>query len=171
MQVQVTPQYVNQPKQPGGKYGNIKLQDGTIYMIPTHALANFAPGMVANIDFNQQNWGQPPRPFNVVTAVNGVPITGQAGPVQGGDRPAPTPQNVPQSDKEEGMFIMGVVGRAMGSGQFDMDQILGLTQRAALAWKKRHERLTFEQNHGLQNNPVDGEAALHGDPRDEPPFP
>ena len=173
MQVQVTPQYVNPPKRQGGKYGNIKLQDGTLYMVPAHALANFQPGMVANIDFSVQNWGQPgqQQPFNVVTAINGVPVTGQAGPVQGGDRPAPTPQNVPQSDKEEGMFIMGVVGRAMGSGQFGMDDILGLTQRAALAWKKRHESAGVpDSTYGLEPPPGDPNAPPDHDPRDEIPF-
>ena len=141
MQTQVIPQYVNPPKQAGGKYGNIKLQDGTVFFVPANQLGNFAPNMPANIEYQGQTWGwgTNSKQVYVVTAINGMNITGQQGSVRGGDRPAAAPQNVPQTDKEEGMFIMGVVGRAMGSGQFGMDDILGLTQRASLAWKKRHE--------------------------------
>jgi hypothetical protein len=36
------------------------------------------------------------------------------------------------------MFIMGVVGRAMGSGQFSANDIILLTREAAAAWKGRH---------------------------------
>lgn len=158
MQTQVVPQYVNQPKRQGGKYGNIKLQDGTLYMVPVNMLGSFAPNTAANIDFEVQNWGQPPSPFNVVTAINGQGITGQAGPVKGGDRPATAPQNVPQSDKEEGMFIMGVVGRAMGSGQFAVGDIYSLTKAAAAAWKDRHTPYP-DDDYGLtppSGNPLDG---------------
>lgn len=140
MQTQVVPQYVNQPKRQGGKFGNIKLQDGTLYMVPVNMLGSFAPGVAANIDYQNQTWGQgqDAKQVSVVTAINGQNITGQAGPVRGGDRPAPTPPNVPQSDKEEGMFIMGVVGRAMGSGQFSTGDIAMLTKCAAQAWRDRH---------------------------------
>ena len=158
MQIQITPQYVNPPKNPQGKWGNVKDSQGNVYWVPVSYLQSFQIGQPVNITHQMS-----PRPWGnlghvqQITHINGLAVTGQQGPVQGGDRPAVSPQGVPQSDKEEGMFIMGVVGRAMGSGQFGMDDILGLTQRAALAWKKRHvmDQPVPDSSYGLDAPPGD----------------
>ena len=184
MQVQVTPQYVNPPKRQGGKYGNIKLQDGTLYMVPAHALANFQPGMVANIDFSVQNWGQPgqQQPFNVVTAINGVPVTGQAGAVRGGDQPAPVPQNVPAKpqdrgtewaphpQKSEDIFVCGVVNSLLASGTVGVDRLHDITKAAVAAWRDRHTNYPADSTYGLEPPPGDPNAPPDHDPRDEIPF-
>ena len=174
MQIQITPQYVNPPKNPQGKWGNVKDAQGNVFWVPVSYLPNFQIGQPVNISHQMS-----PRPWGnlghvqQITHINGLAVTGQQGPVQGGDRPAATPQNVPQSDKEEGMFIMGVVGRAMGSGQFGMDDILHLTQRTALAWRKRHEQSAgvSDGSYGLEPPQGDPNAPPDHDPREEPPFP
>ena len=169
MQVQIIPKFVNPPKA-GGKMGSIKDQQDGFYLVPPAYLSSFQIGQPVNIEYTEKI-GQQGSPIRFINSINGLRCTGQQGPVQGGDRPAPAPQNVPQSDKEEGMFIMGVVGRAMGSGQFGMDDILGLTQRAALAWKKRHESAGApESTYGLTPPPGDPNAPPDHDPRDEIPF-
>lgn len=170
MQVQIIPKYVNPPK-PGGKMGSIKDQEGGFYLVSPAYLSNFQIGQPVNIEYGEKMGQQGPIRF--INSINGLRITGQQGPVQAGDRPAPTPQNVPQSDKEEGMFIMGVVGRAMGSGKFEAHEVPVLTKWAAEAWKHRHTPFRMEQNHGLDNNPITGEQAMHGGPDpddDEIPF-
>lgn len=135
-QVQVIPKYVN-PAKAGKKFGTIVDQFDNRYPVSTPHVGAFQVGVAADIIFEEQRWGQ--NMVKVVTYINGQDITGQAGPVHGGDRPAATPENVPQSDKEEGMFIMGVVGRAMGSGQFSVGDVDLLTKAAADAWKHRHD--------------------------------
>lgn len=151
MQVQVIPQYVNLPKQAGGKYGNIKLQDGTLFFVPVNMLGSFAANIPANINYEGQTWGKPPdaKQVYVVTAINGQGITGQAGPVQGGDRPAPTPQNVPRTDESENIFVTGIVGRAMGSGNFTAEDIGPLTKAATQAWTDRKTPYPPDDDYGL----------------------
>lgn len=75
MQVSVTPQYVNEPKKPGGKYGNIKTAEGAVYFVPVAQLGMFQPGTPANINVENQTWGQ-----NSVQVVTGM--AGQAAPAQ-----------------------------------------------------------------------------------------
>jgi len=52
--------------------------------------------------------------------------------------PAAIPTAAAPHDKEEGMFIMSCVGRAMGSGSFTAMDISVLTKAAVAAWKDRH---------------------------------
>ena len=66
---------------------------------------------------------------------------------------------------------MGVVGRAMGSGAFKIEQVLELTQVAAYAWRHRHESSIFEQ----QSSPAhsarsDIDSQYGGDHPDAPPM-
>ncbi len=51
-----------------------------------------------------------------------------------------------EAEKVEGMFIMAVVGRAMGSGQFTMTDVKPLTLAAVEAWRGRHDGQNF--HHG-----------------------
>lgn len=138
MQIQVVPEKVY--PNPGKKYA-VAQQGHNRFLVPQSYSGMLQPGQPINVTYNVQDWarqGEPANPVNVVTHINGQDITGQQGSVRGGDRPAASPQNVPQSDKEEGMFIMGVVGRAMSSGKFGVSDIESLTRMAAKAWRDRH---------------------------------
>lgn len=171
MQIQVVPKYVNPPKKPGGKYGNIKTADNALHWVPVNHLGVFMVGQAANISTEYQQWGD--MQASVVTNVNGVDITGQApnpqGQVPRGDRPSPLPQNVPASDTDESIFVTGIVGRAMGSGQFGVTDIDILAKAAVAAWKNRHgSPQTFGATDPQASlGPPSGQMP---DGRDEPPY-
>lgn len=63
---------------------------------------------------------------------NGAPAQQPAPQQPAPQQQAPAPR--PNGDKERGMFIMGVVGRAMGSGQFSVNDVKLLTLAARDAW-------------------------------------
>lgn len=150
---------------PGKKYAVIE-QGGVRYRA-LGAYANyFQLGQAVNIAFEVQNWakaGEPPSNQNIITSINGLAVTGQQGPVRGGDQPAPTPPSAPaipqgRTDESESIFITGIVGRAMGSGKFGMDDILGLTQRARVAWQNRHTKYPegpADDSYGMDPPPGD----------------
>lgn len=168
MQVQIIPKWINPPKKPGGKWGNVKDASGNVLWVPVPYLNHFQEGQPINVvtKTSDRPWGTLGHVEQIVN-INGQDVTGQQGPVQAGDRPAPIPQNVPKDDKEEGMFIMGVVGRAMGSGQFGVTDILDLTQAAALAWRERHIKPEPQQTAQPPANVAD---ELGFDPDDSIPF-
>lgn len=139
-------QYVNQPKKVGGKYGNIKDGQGRVFWVPAQHLGAFAPGATMDIGYDMQTWGQ--NNVAVVSQANGMPLghspqAGQAAQaiVQRVTPQMPDGQRLGQHDdsKEEGMFVMGVVGRAMGSGQFAVTDIELLTKAAVQAWRSRNQ--------------------------------
>lgn len=47
----VTPQFVNQPKKPGGKYGSIKDGNGTYWSVPVGLLPHFKPNEPASVEW------------------------------------------------------------------------------------------------------------------------
>jgi len=76
--------------------------------------------------------------INSVTILpDGAPTPG-APPYEPPGQPATPPPMPSVADKEEGMFIMSCVGRAMGSGSFTAMDISVLTKAAVAAWKDRH---------------------------------
>lgn len=145
--------YVN-PRD-GNRPPSIKDSYGNYYTVPDPAIGMFHQGMQCQIGYTVNG------KYKNLVSVNGQPLqaTNRA-PVQNTlQQPAPSPQMMPQqNDKEEGMFVMGVVGRAMGSGQFGANDIALLTKAAVDAWRGRHgtypERTQTDQR---------------GPPSDEPP--
>lgn len=67
------------------------------------------------------------------------------------------------TDKEQMIFVTGVVGRAMGSGKFNEAHIAPLTLAAAQAWNDLMQVITY--GYGLDANAGYG----HGDQQEEPP--
>lgn len=63
-------------------------------------------------------------------------------------------------DTAEEIFVTGVVGRAMGSGKFGVEDIEGLTKAAMNAWRERH-RTYFERQESDDGPPP-------YDPEDDP---
>ena len=147
----ITVRYVNFPR-PGssGKYGTLKLTDGSTLMCPVDLLEYFRANQQYDVPTKDQTWsngpvtivaGPPggqnqaaggyygnggyPRAVSRETATR--PNTGfQPRVVQGG-----LGQPAKSHDQERMIFITGVVGRAMGSGKFAPSEIPVLLQAAA----------------------------------------
>src|SRR5690349_9169742 len=95
----ITPKYVNAPKKVGGKYGNVKLEDGTSYAVPVALLPKFTAGTSTEIEWAEQTWGS-----DKVKVVADVKATASS-------PPAPSRAAVGNShaDKNERMiFITGI---------------------------------------------------------------
>jgi hypothetical protein len=131
--------YVNQPKKPDGKFGNIKMESGETFFVNVGRLNLYRTGMEIEPPSKSEKWGD-----NVVQVIpaNYDPTGGSAPntppPLNGSynQTPAPPPQRTNGTLGKEGeMFVMGVVGRAMGSGKFDITDVDVLTKAAVQAWR------------------------------------
>lgn len=87
-QAQVTAQYVNPPKQPGGKFGSIKTSDGQYWPVPAAIVGQIPKGQPVVVDYEVQTWQGEPK--NVIKAVH----FGAAAPAYA-PQPAPAPQYQP----------------------------------------------------------------------------
>lgn len=124
MQQVITARFVNQPKNPTGKFGNIKDADKNTYFMPKGMLAMVQPGVPFTADIEEQNWQN--GPVQVITK-----ILAQSSP----QAQARASNGVAPNDTERQIFVTGVVGRAMGSGQFGVTDIKALTLAANAAWQ------------------------------------
>ena len=130
--MEVAIQYVNPPKE-GKKLWSIKDTGGKYYYVA----ASLGPQLQGK-ENTTQNFTSKPAPWNAEQTI----ITGFGN--GGGQDPAyeppgtPAPRQQPTTSantKSEEMFVMGVVGRSMQSGKFDIEHIGPLTQAARAAWK------------------------------------
>ena len=134
--------YVNPPRNPEGKYGNIKTRNGQTLMVPVAMLDLFQPGMVCDVVTKEQTWGQgaDARPVTIIHSGPGNSAAAQAPPPRQAFQPriVPSGPSLPAKSHDEArqIFITGVVGRAMGSGKFAASEIPILTQAAAMAFDK-----------------------------------
>jgi len=170
--MQMTLQYVNDPKSPTAKYGNVKSTAGETIMVPIAMLPLFRgrEGQAVDIPTKIATWGQGTEAKQVTIATAGPgPSNVLQGGWQGTQRAAvpqqPTPQQQapapayrpPAADKDaRQIYITGVVGRAMGSGKFTASEIMVLTQAAGEAYDRFLD----------PNKPKPAQAA----PAAEPPF-
>lgn len=138
-EVAIKIKYVNQPKKVDGKYGNIKSDDGSTYFIPVSALGKYRAGMEFMAPVAPAKWGQ-----DVVQIIpahfdpGGSPAAPQtAAPAAPQQSAPPTGHNSARMSDPKDMliFVTGIVGRAMGSGQFGVTDISLLTQAALAAYK------------------------------------
>ena len=133
--VDVNIEYVNQPKKPGGKYGNLNIgKDRDLIFVPVGELGWYQPGPMS-VEVEHQTWGDK----NVQVAVR--PANGPAQQPPGDwQRPQPQMPPAPQghngapNDKDKMIFVTGIVGRAMGSGQFSAADISVLVEHALEGW-------------------------------------
>lgn len=141
----ITAKYVNPPK-PGRTNYSIKTPEDELYWVDPRLASQFQPGGTYQIEYDTKTFGD--RPSRVITRV----VVGGAAPEppppqsyggyahpQSNHTPAPRTNGnghrAPNGDaKAREMFIMGVVGRAMGSGKFEPHDISQLTNEAASAW-------------------------------------
>jgi hypothetical protein len=147
-QLQVEVQYVNPRKD--RRPPSIKTSDGNYFNIPDAALGVFAQGMsgVIGFDINAKGYkqathwnGQPlPQGFTPQPVMQPAQNFQQAGAnVYQQDTNRPSQADNKADTKSEDMFVMGVVGRAMGSGQFIVNDVELLTKAAVRAWQNRHK--------------------------------
>ena len=144
--------FVNRPKQAGWS-GSIKTASGEYYNVKEDMLHNFTVGAMCNFQYEESKKlnkdGKPYR--NFLRFVDLKPLAPTPGEPIGGGRAAPQPQTSPSRPRHAQtgngavgrsydqqsrlIFITGVVGRAMGSGQFKgPDAIISLTMGAVEAW-------------------------------------
>lgn len=147
---QINVKYVN-PANDGKKFGSIKDVNGVSYMVPKDMVHLFRTGM-QDVQLENQTWGtstmqvvtQPPgRPTadSVALQMQGNQITAQPRVVGGTMIPSAyqagnaVPRPVTGGNSQDRMiFCTGIVGRAMGSGQFQPAHVRELLQSAADAY-------------------------------------
>jgi hypothetical protein len=115
----VTIKFVNQPKE-GKKFGSINTEEMGFFGVKPGDLGQFTKGQKYEIEYTQR--GEYKDFVRVISPTSGAPIGHNRPNGNGGDA------------KSREMFIMGVVGRAMGSGKFGIDEVGLLTAKAAAAW-------------------------------------
>ena len=72
-----TIQYVNQPRNPAGKYGNVKTSDGQTIMVPVAAMGQYIAGSTYDIPTESRTWGQGADAKPVTVAVgHALPVGG-----------------------------------------------------------------------------------------------
>lgn len=136
--ITVTPKYVNQPK-PGGKMGNINDGQKHIFMWP-EKLNLFEVGKSYQIEVEiTPKAGE--KPF--------VKFSKMLETVASEPAPQGETSSAPRNDTSKEIFVTGVVGRAMGSGQFGLNDVKGLTAAAKGAWESVMEG---EVQRGMQDD-------------------
>jgi len=120
----IIPKYINSPK-PGKRLGSVKDQDDTLWLTPPEAMAGMVVGLASLVEW---------VPLVFQDGTQGKKITSSRPVDSGATRPSmvTTANGV---DKEEHIFITGIVGRAMGSGKFADTDIPLLTKAAKDAWR------------------------------------
>lgn len=125
----VTIKQVMQPEQ-GKKMGKVLVehngQDIRLVAWPDK-LSGLNPGMVIDLEWQQESFqGKDGRTVTTNKLTNVGKVTGQSRTGESHAKP---------DAKAREMFVMGVVGRAMGSGKFSEADIFKLTANARSSWE------------------------------------
>jgi hypothetical protein len=142
MQATVTIAYLDPPTREGAKNWKLKDKAGVSYSTPALMAQSLQVGQTVVIDYKEKEYQG--KKFNMVEYVgpaNGpapAPMPAAAPRLDhrdfhGTPVPAPKPSNGPPS-QDKHIFVTGTVGRAMGSGKFDPQDIRVLTEFACAAW-------------------------------------
>lgn len=155
----VTIKQVMQPGQ-GKKMGKLCVehngQDVWLVCWPDK-LAGLNPGMIVDLDWQQESFqGKDGRTVTTNKLTNVGKATGQSRPSESHAKP---------DAKAREMFVMGVVGRAMGSGKFAAKDIAALTANAKMAWDDFYLAETT-----VTNKPGSGVGSDLDDDLSEMPF-
>lgn len=113
---QVTVDFVNPPKE-GKKFGSIKTKELAYVSVKPSDLGQFTKGSAYQIEYTETAEGYK----------NFVRIVGKPN--------GAAPNGARNADSARDIFVTGVVGRAMGSGKFGMDEIGLLTAKAVATWE------------------------------------
>ena len=136
---QINIKYVN-PAKPDKKYGSIKSVEGETYWVPASMVSQFQPQTTVDVPTQSAKWGA-----NVVQVVAGhaqasAPSTAAWSKPQAPAVSAAASGNMDRKDAL--IFVTGVVGRAMGSGQYKVSEISDLTHEATKAWFSLKDQLS-----------------------------
>jgi len=139
MRATVTPTFVDPPK-PGKTNLSVKGDDGTRFSVPPKFGPSFVVGLPVTVDYEEKFYQG--KTFNMVEGVMPVSMRAQFPAPVAKDLPVemshgPQTQVKPSTDhKDMLIFVTGVVGRAMGSGQFSTTDVKILTLAALEAYKE-----------------------------------
>jgi hypothetical protein len=132
--MQITVAFVNRPNK-NPKFGSIKGEDGRYYDIDAHMVDKYRKGMTFDAPVKEREYGGKTY-YSIPSSFD--PAGGQAAPPAPNGQASPAPPRPASNGNTHStprqMFIMGVVGRAMGSGTFQPADIELLTQKAGEAW-------------------------------------
>ena len=147
----LTAQYVNAVK-PGKKMGSFKDAEGNYWFAYPSDLMRVVQGDSITVEYTEAQGDRGLSRFiTKLVAINGnqpapPPSPTQAAPQQ--DERNPPPPNQPPKPaaasatgaelQAESIFVTGIVGRTMQSGQFSSTDIGLLTKAAMEAWRDRH---------------------------------
>lgn len=120
---QIAIRYVN-PAKPGKKYGSVKDSAGNTFWVPKDMVAAFQANTTVDVPTNEQTWGD-----NVVQVVTARPTAAQ-------QAAASEQAATHDAHKDAQIFICAVVGRAMGSGKFETQDVPLLAKAALAAWNE-----------------------------------
>ena len=136
---QINIKWVNAAKE-GKKFGSLVDVDGTKYMCPAGIVSQFRPGTTVDVPTQQAKWG-----VDIVNVIAGhaqasAPSTAAWSKPQA---PAVAAAATGSMDRKDALiFITGLVGRAMGSGKFNVTDIQDLTHEATKAWFSLKDQLS-----------------------------
>lgn len=128
----------------GAKSGSLKGADGNIYKFLPWQAKFVREGETIEVPISESEFNGkvykwfaktwPPKDQQNA-ARQAAPQPQPAAPSPGHNNP-PAPSYSPNGTKDAAMFVMGVVGRAMGSGKFDTQDVKLLALAAAEAWNE-----------------------------------
>jgi hypothetical protein len=126
--------YVNAPKREGGKFGNIKMETGETFFVTAGNLNRFKVGMEIEPPSKAEKWGD--NVVQVIPAHYDPAANTNAAPASTPPAPGHNSRQSGSVDKDAMIFVTGIVGRAMGSGKFDTQDIPLLSKAAVAAWNE-----------------------------------
>lgn len=137
-QATVIPKFVNQPEPPKRKSGSIVFEHEGQQIrvaVPPEQIHAFAPGQAIGITWAPQSFQG--RDGNMVNYNKLMSINTPAAPAPANQAASQSPQAPAPAKNSQSMemAVMGIVGRAMGSGQFAPADIPHLMMEAKVAWQ------------------------------------
>ena len=165
MQVQITPRYINQPRDPSWSHGSIKGTNNQLYSVDKNALGMFQQNVPVVVTLERK----PNQKYPQIIAVNGQPLGFGAAPAPAGmtpigqalpQLPMPPQQSgpsvSPELDKAMHIFVTGIIGRALhGTGSVpDFNTLSSMVYNARRAFLEgMAEPITQEEPQGQEGPP------------------
>jgi hypothetical protein len=126
--------YVNAPKKEGGKFGNIKMETGETFFVTAGNLNRFKTGMEIEPPYKAEKWGE--NVVNVIPPHYDPAANANTAPTPAPPAPGHNSRQNNFDSKDAMIFVTGIVGRSMGSGKFDTQDIPLLSKAALAAWNE-----------------------------------
>ena len=164
MQVQITPRYVNPPKDPSWSHGSIKDTNNQLYSVDKNHLGLFQQNVPVIVTLEQK----PNQKYPQIIAVNGQALGFGPAPAPAGMTPIgqampqiPQPMAPPpisqEMDKAMHIFVTGIIGRALhGTGSVpDYNTLSSMVYNARRAFiEGMAEPITQDEPQGQEGPPA-----------------